>query len=151
MEPAVPDGPAGKRDINPVAEDILFFPRGRPFRESPVDLCGKALLDLVAVLAKPGSLLGRHLRDVAQQTRQQALSTEKLGPNGLNLLFRAGFPECSLGLLPKDLKLSGHACRSPFAMFAISEKARGSWTARSARILRSISTPALPIPQINRL
>ncbi len=126
METAVPDGPPGKRDVHPLAEGDLLLPGGCQSLENLIDSGGKGLLDLVAVFAELGPVPGRHTRDVAEQSGQQALPTEITGTDGLEFLFRSGLPELGLRLFPKDLKLSRHACRSPFAMVAISENPRGS-------------------------
>jgi len=143
--------PPGQGHVDPLLHEPSVFLRGLNPLEHRVDPLREGLLDLVGQLSHRGPLLRRHGREAAQDRREHPLATQVLRPDRLDRLVRRG-PEKLLLCFPlKLLQLLSHPFFPPAAMPAMSANARGSWTAMSARTLRSRDTPAFLSPSMNRL
>src|SRR5262245_14863526 len=156
MDPPDPAMPPGHGEIESTVDRRRSTDRLTPSFEGGLE----ALLEIIDCSAKSPPLLDRERREALHDGGEcPALPAEDR--NGLG--FERGAIESGNGREPRlqlgeRRELRGHsraghgpAYDCALASSAILANASASWTARSASILRSTSTPALARPAIRRL
>ena len=160
MQPAHRLAAARQRDVDPVGEFCLDLHRLEPFPASS-DLVNDGLLDAIDLATGGGPFFDRQLAETLEFGSNQALAAEVPDAHRIQLrqivrrsdgslrLFkqsgRAGHGEC------REVVRVGQDASASLAAFAMAPNASGSWTAISARTLRSTWISARLRPLMSRL